>query len=123
MNTSGKVYKIDPTSQGALYRDDGVTYSTEVRTSRIDFGSNDRTYVQSVSLIADTQSTGSAYLYFSDDDYQTWKGPFTFDLTKKRKQVNRIGAHYEGRAYKLVHYDNAPFRAEALEFTYRKGIS
>ena len=74
-------------------------------------------------MIADTVTTGTAYLYWSDDDYQTWKGPLSFDMSKKRKQVNRVGAHYEGRAYKVVHYDNAPFRVEALEIGYRVGLS
>jgi hypothetical protein len=124
--TSGKIYKIDPTAAGAVYQDDGATISTEIRTSKIDFGTNDKKYVESVDLIADTVTSAAAStvaLYWSDDDYGTWKGPLYFDLTQHKKSVHRLGAHHDGRAYRLLHTANGPFRAEAIEITYRKGLS
>lgn len=123
--TDGKIYKIDPVSAGAVYTDDGVTISTEIRTSKIDFGTDTRTYVEEVSLIADTVSSAAVStvsLYWSDDDYQSWKGPLYFDMTSQNKRVTRLGAHYGGRAYKLLHTAAGPFRAQALEITYRKGL-
>lgn len=121
--TDGKVYKIDPISAGVVFQDDGATISTEIRTSKIDFGSEDKKYVEEINLIADTVSTGTCTLYYSDDDYQTWKGGQVIDLTKDRKAVTRLGAHYGGRAYKLVHTANAPFRAQAMEIRYKMGRS
>ena len=124
--TTGKVYKIDPVGAGTLYQDDGVTISTEVRTSKIDFGTNDRKYVEEINLIADTVSTAAVStvaLYWSDDDYASWSGPLHFDLTQQKKNVHRLGAHNGGRAYRVLHTANGPFRAEALEITYRVGLS
>lgn len=124
--TGGKVYKIDPVSAGEVYQDDGVNVSSEIRTAKIDFGTSDRKYIREVRLIADTVSSSAVStvaLYYSDDDYQSWKGPLYFDLTQQKKNVYRLGAHYNGRAYKLVHWANGPFRAEALEIEYDKGLS
>jgi hypothetical protein len=122
-NTSGKIYRIDPVSLGAVYQDDGANYSTEIRTAKLDFGTNNRKYIDEVELIADTVSSGTCTLYFSDDDYVTWSGGQTFDMSQQGKKVTRLGAHYNSRAYKLVHSNNGPFRAEALEITYRVGKS
>ena len=124
--TDGKIYKIDPLSAGVVYTDDGTTISTEIRTSKIDFGTDDRKYIEEITLIADTVSTAAVStvsLYWSDDDYATWKGPAYFDMTQQKKNVHRLGAHYAGRAYKLVHTANGPFRAQALEIRYSKGLS
>lgn len=122
-NTAGKIYRIDPLAAGVPYMDDGVNYSTEIRTAKIDFGTGNKKYVTQVELIADTVSSGTATLYYSDDDYQSWSAGQTFDLSQDKKNITRLGSHYDGRAYKLVHSDNAPFRAEALEITYRVGTS
>jgi hypothetical protein len=121
--TDGKIYSIDPLASGVIYTDDGTTISTEVRTAKLDFGTNEKKYVEEVRLIADTQSTGSCTLYYSDDDYQTWSAGQTIDLTSAKKSVYRLGAHRGGRAYRLLHTAAAPFRAEALEIVYRKGLS
>lgn len=121
--SDGKVYKIDPLASGAVYQDDGVTISTEIRTSKVDFGTDAKKYIEEIELIADTVSTGTVTLYYSDDDYRTWSGGHVFDLSKQKKSVTRLGAHYGGRAYKLLHTANAAFRAQALEIRYRKGLS
>ena len=81
----------------------------------------EKKYVHEINLIGDTQASGTAELYWSDDDYVTWQGPKTFDLTAKVKNVTRLGAHFDGRAYKLNHSSNAAFRAEALEIRYAIG--
>ena len=123
--TDGKIYKIDPLSSGVVYTDDGMTVSTEIRTSKIDFGTDERKYIEEVTLVADTVSSAAVStvsLYWSDDDYQTWKGPLDFDMTQQLKNVHRLGAHYGGRAYKLLHTAPGPFRAQALEIRYRKGL-
>ena len=122
-NTGGKIYKIDPLSVGAIYQDDGSNYSTEIRTAKLDFGTSDKKYVSEINLVADTVSSGTCTLYYSDDDYSTWSLGQTIDLTRPDKMITRLGSHYNGRAYKLVHSDNGPFRAEALEITYRVGTS
>ena len=119
--TAGKVYRINPASDGNVFTDDGTAYDTQIRTSRLDLGTSRRKFVSEISLVADTQSTGTVTLEASDDDYQSWKTLGTFDLTSEHKTIYRCGSHVAGRAYRLTHSDAAPFRAEALEITYSVG--
>lgn len=123
LNTGGKVYTIKPASDGELHTDDGSTYTTEIRTSRLDMGTEKRKFVPSIRLIADNQASGSVTLEASDDDYATWKTLGTFDLTQHNKRINRCGSYVGGRAYRLRHSDDAPFRAEALEIEYTVGAA
>ncbi len=117
-NTGGKVYTINPAANGDVWQDDGTTYTCEIRTARIDHGTAKRKFVQGIRLVSDQQAAGTVSLYFSDDNYLTWEGPFSLDLTQSRPQVQRLGSYRGGRAYKLVHSYNGPFRAEALEIDY-----
>jgi hypothetical protein len=95
----------------------------EIRTSKVDFGVDKRKFIRSITLVADEQSSGTVTLECSDDDYVTWRTLGTFDLTNHKKRINACGSHVGGRAYRLTHTENAPFRAEALEFEYDVGIS
>ncbi len=125
MNPSGKIYRIDPVSDGSVFTDDGVGYLMEVRTAKLDMGTSDKKYVREINLIGDTVSSStmaSATIYYSDDDYKTWSQGQTFDLSRRNKNVFRLGSHYDGRAYKLT-VSGGPFRAEALEIRYDKGLS
>lgn len=117
-STSGKVYTINPVSDGELYQDDGSSYSLQVRTSRLDMGTSKRKFVPEIRLICDRQSAGTATLEASDDDYTTWTTLGTFDLTSMEPKITRCGSHKGGRAYRLTHSYNGPFRAEALEIEY-----
>ena len=116
--TGGYVYTINPAANGDVWQDAGSTYTTEIRTSRIDHGTAKRKFVQRIRLVSDQQSAGTVSLYFSDDNYLTWQGPFTMDLTQPRPMVGMLGSYEGGRAYKLVHAYNGPFRAEAMEIDY-----
>jgi hypothetical protein len=118
ISTSGKIYTIKPSSYGELHTDDGSTFTTEVRTSKLDFDTDRRKFVKSVGLVADEESTGTVTLEASDDDYATWFTLGTFDLTAKKKRIYRCGSHRGGRAYRLRHSSDGAFRAEALEIDY-----
>lgn len=117
--STGAVYKIDPVSQGDIYQDASSTFSLEVRTSKLNFGSGNRKIMDEVRLICDQQATGNAYLSYSDDDYGTWSTPRAFDLTKPEPKITRLGA-FNARALKITHSTNAAFRAEAIEVVYRE---
>ena len=117
-NTSGKVYTINPVSQGELYQDDGVTYDCQIRTARIDHGTGKRKFVHEVKLICDKQSAGTVTLEASDDDYGTWTTLGTFDLTEMEPKISGCGSYVGGRAYRLTHSYNGAFRGEALEITF-----
>lgn len=117
-NTGGKVYTINPAANGDVWRDDGTTYTCEIRTARIDHGTAKKKFITGLRLISDQQTAGTVSMYFSDDNYATWEGPFTLDLTVPRPFVSRLGSHYGGRAYKFVHAYNGPFRSEGFEIDY-----
>jgi hypothetical protein len=121
VDTDGKVYTIKPSSYGELYTDDGAAYTMEIRTSKLDFGTENRKFVNSIRLIADDAPSGTATLEASNDDFQTWETLGTFDMTQHEKRISRCGSHKGGRAYRLRHSSNAPFRGEALQFDYKVG--
>jgi hypothetical protein len=121
VNTGGKIYTISPAAYGELHTDDGSTFTTEIRTSRIDHGSARRKFIRRIGLVADEESTGTVTLEASDDDYQSWVTLGTFDLTGHLKDIFRCGSHTGGRAYRLRHSTNGAFRAEALEIEYELG--
>lgn len=118
INDDGKVYRIKPVSDAAVYADDVSTYTMEVRTSKIDHGTENRKFVKSVRLTADEQSSGTVTLEASDDDYGSWVTLGSFDLSQKDKRIYGCGSYTGGRAYRLQHTDNAPCRIEALEIDY-----
>lgn len=117
--TDGKVYTINPVANGELYQDDGVAYSMQIRTSRIDHGTSKRKFVEEIVLVGDRQSAGTATLECSDDDYATWTTLGTFDLTQMEPKITRCGSHKGGRAYRLTHSFNGPFRGQALAIRYQ----
>jgi len=118
VNDGGKVYRIKPASDSDTYQDDGSSYTMEVRTSRIDHGTENRKFVKSIRLAADDESSGTVTLEASDDDYDNWVTLGTFDLSQKDKRIYGCGSYTGGRAYRLTHDDNAPCRIEALEIEY-----
>lgn len=118
MKTDGKVYTINPSANGEIYQDDGSTYTCQVRTARIDFGTPIRKFVKRITLIGDKQAAGTVTVEKSDDDYETWQTLGTFDLTSMKPEITRCGSHRGGRAYRLSHSYNGPWRAEALEIEY-----
>ena len=118
---SGKIYNLDQATP--VYQDDSVAYTMTIRTSKLNLGTDKRKFINSVRLIADEQSSGTATLEASDDDYATWATLGTFDMTKHEKRINRCGSHKGGRAYRLTHSANTAFRAESLEIDYEIGTS
>jgi hypothetical protein len=121
INNSGKVYTINPVSDGDLYQDDGSTYTMTITTSRVDHGTNKRKFIRAVRLIGDVQDSGSAALSYSDDDYATFTSAGDFDLTITNPKLQGLGSYEGGRVWKLEHSANTAFRAEALEIEYEVG--
>lgn len=104
------------------YQDNGIAFTLSCQTSKQDFGTEALKTVKSVSLMgSDIQSSGTATLEYSDDDYTTWTTVGTFDLTKINPKIHRCGAFRGGRAWRLTHSDNTAFRAQALKFEYEVG--
>ena len=121
-DTAGYVYTINPVADGELYTDAGVAFTMEIRTAKIDHGTNERKVVTSVELIGSDSSAGNTpYLSYSDDDYQTWSTPRAFNTSRARPFLTRCGSYEGQRAYKITDSSDAPFRAQALKITYELG--
>lgn len=120
MNTSGNVYTINPVSDGQLYTDDGVAFSMEIRTAKIMDGEARKSITRVTLLGWDARNTSLPYLSWSDDDYQTFSTPVQFTFMNGVPCITRLGSHCAGRAYKITHSANAPFRAEALNIEYKE---
>jgi hypothetical protein len=122
ISTGGQIYLFDFT----LYVDTAdngstLTYSMEIRTSKVDLDTERRKFIKSIKLIADEQASGTATLEASDDDYASWSTLGTFDMTAHEKKIAPCGSHVGGRAYRLTHSAATPFRGEALEIEYSVG--
>ncbi len=120
LNTSGKIYQINPSADGEVYQDDGSTYSTVIQTSEVDHGTDAQKFTSKISLIADTQTAGTVTLECTDDGYANWTTLGTFDLTQESKEITRCGSYIK-RAYRLTHAYNGPWRAFALDETFEVG--
>jgi hypothetical protein len=107
--------------QTPVYQDDGAAYSLIIQTQGLDFDTDELKTVSDIWLDADTQSSGTALLEASDDDYATWKTIGTFDMTKHEKRITRCGSHRGERAYRLTHSANTAFRAQNLRIKYTVG--
>ena len=109
----GIVYDIDNGS----FQDGSTTYTMEIQTDRMTFGSNNNKRIKSIELIADNQASGVAFLETTTDDYATFSTPREFDLTSDKKRLYNFGM---GRswAFRLKHYNNTAFRGEGLKIEY-----
>jgi hypothetical protein len=112
--TSGIVYTsnvLTPT-----YQDVGAaSYTATIQTITYDWGTSYRKSDRDIVLMCDVQSSGTATLETSDDDYVTWVTRGTFDLTQNRPKISRGGSYKGKRAYRVTHSANTPFRAWELE--------
>lgn len=123
VDTDGKIYTINPVANGELYTDDGDAYSLQVRTSKLDFGTEARKFVSKVTLMgSDIVSASTATLEYSDDDYATWTTAGTFDMSVINPIIYRCGSFQAGRAWRVTHSANTAFRAKALKFEFTVGM-
>ncbi len=119
--TGGKVYTVNPVSQGALYQDDGSAFTMEIRTSKV-FDGPKHKFIEEVTLNGwDSATTTMPYLSYSDDDYATFSTPRQFELSNGVPTLTRLGSHRGGRSYKISSSSNSAFRAEALGIRFREG--
>jgi len=118
-STTGAVYTM---STGA-YLDNGLPIKYRIRTDKWDglkqLENNKLKYFSRVELIGD-KVDGTAYVRYSNDDYQTWSKYRPVDLAAQRSQLYRQGRGRR-RAYEIINYDNQPIRLEALEITATEG--
>ena len=107
---NGRVYTFPPTT----YQDSETTFTVTLQTEGRDQKTSNRKTIEYVELEGDTQTSGTATLEYSDDDFQSWVTLGTFDLTEERKRIHRGGTYKGKRAWRLTHAANTAFRAKRL---------
>jgi hypothetical protein len=75
--TDGYVYKFSGT------QDNGVSFTTTVRTAYLDYGLFERKTCPSLALQADLKSGESLSIRYTDDDYVTWSTARTCAVTPR----------------------------------------
>lgn len=94
--------------------DDSANYTLTIQTDQQDPAQGHSVTDTWIDLLADIESTGTATISVSDDDYQNWTTKGTFDMTKNKKRVHALGFHDGPRAYRLQHSANTGFRGQVL---------
>ena len=115
-STTGTVYALDI----GTYQDNSLPIKYFIRTTKVDGGSNKEKYFSKFELIGD-KNPGTAYVRYSNDDYQTWSNFRSMNLNSQRTQLYRTGRGRR-RAYEIINYDNGPVRLEAMEITITEGV-
>jgi len=116
-NTSGAIYKLDPTT----YTDNGTAILCEITTNKYDMDTYKRKFMSCVLPVADSSPIGN-YLTvrWSDDDYQTWSAQKTITLTDDFPSFARLGS-FRRRAFNIRHSQPYALRLESLQVFYYEG--
>lgn len=118
--TSGKVYKFNPVSP--VFADDDTNFEFRIQTSKIDFGTNNRKFLNQIAIIGDeTTSSTNLEISWSDDDYNTFNTARTVDLSTSHQYLKVCGA-FRRRAFRFSNTSSLPIRLEAMELEYKEGI-
>lgn len=115
-STTGAVYTVST----GTYEDNGAPIKYRLRTSKFDGGNNKEKYFAKFELIGD-KVDGTAWVRYTNDDYQTWTKYREVDLEAQRSQLYRLGRGRR-RAFDIINYDNQPIRLEAMEITVTEGV-
>lgn len=114
---TGYVYLVD----SGTYVDDSSPIDVLIRTFKADSGNNIKKFVSETEIIGDKVDS-TAYIRYTNDDYQTWSKYRPVDLNTQRSKLNRLG-QTRRRAYEVRHHDNVPLRLESLETTLLEGTT
>lgn len=103
---------------GNTWTDSSVAYTLTIQTEPQDMAAGGATTDNQAVLLADTESTGTASLDTTDDDYTNWVNKGSFDMTADRKEVWALGWHRGPRAYRITHSANTGFRGQILRINH-----
>lgn len=115
--STGNTYSMDP----AVFNDFGNPIDAKVRTANWDGGDNKHKFCSSTQVIGDKVSS-TAYIRYTNDDYQTFSAYRPVNLSWGRSIVARCGT-FRRRAWEIRHTDSTAFRVEALEHEIDKGTN
>jgi hypothetical protein len=116
-STTGYIYFVDNNT----YADNTYPIDVRIRTAKYDAGNNLKKFVPQLEVIGD-KIESTAYVRYTNDDYQTWSKYRPVSLDSARSLLNRMSVARR-RAYELRHHDNCPLRLEALEINPNQGTN
>lgn len=114
-STSGNVYTIST----SLYQDDSSPFTMTVQTEPYYLNNGLPFEIDNITLIADTQSSGSVLLESTANDYGSLGTIGTFLLTDQQKNLSGGGYYDSSVAFKLTDSGNNPNRMQALKLIWR----
>lgn len=111
---TGKIYRLTANASQATFQDNGVAYSMEIQTIPYSLNGGKGFKINNVTLLADTESSGTASFSTSANDYSSWVDMPEFDMTLEKK-ISWCGGFYDSScAFRVTHSANTKFRAQAL---------
>jgi len=115
--TAGTVHTITFTNK----QDDSVNYPWQIQTQKWDADSMKRKFYNRVELVYDIQpSSAPITISYTDDDYQTFSTPRTFDMSSPRI-FDRNWGQARRRAWRISGTNNQDARLQYLEFDVTPG--
>lgn len=114
---NGNQYILDASKN----QDNGVNFTTTIQTGRESWGTLRRKYYDRVDLVGDKQTSGvqsNINISYSDDDYNTFSTPRTFDMSQTR-MFGKAWGNSRRRAWKISYTGDLPLRLSGLEFEIR----
>ena len=96
------------------YQDNGSAFTMTIQTEPKVLNKGKGFKIDSIELLADTQSSGETTLEISRDDYGTWQVLGVFNLAKTRKRITRCGYCRSSAAFRLSDAGNNAWRGQAL---------
>lgn len=116
-STTGFVYLLD----NGTYEDNGNPIDVLIQTFKFDGGDNQKKFISQLEIIGDKVDS-TAYVRYTNDDYQSWSNYRPVNLIAQRSLLNRQG-QLRRRAIDVRHHDNVPLRLESVELTLTKGTN
>ena len=98
----------------SVWQDSSVAFTMTAQTQPYALNKGKGFVINSVELLANTESSGLATLSISGDDYVTFRSPGSFDLTKTTKRVHRCGYYRNHAIFKVEDSGNNPARFQGL---------
>lgn len=115
-------YYRDNTTTGS----DGAAYNMIVSTKKLNFGTNNRKFVNRVWLDCDMYDSGDVDLFYLDDDSENisavGNNPLgSFDITQPNPRIHRCGSFTGGRIWAFIHSEAENFRMRSFTVDYEVG--
>ena len=115
--TAGKKFRLDAATPS--YQDDSAAFTMTIQTQPYYLNDGDPFFIDEITLVADTQASGSSALTTSANDYTSFETIGSFDLTVQQKTLP-AGGYYDSHViFKITDSGNQAWRGQALKIKWR----